>query len=97
MFSAADFADLYSPDMADVVVLAGEALPRYGLFVEAGQLEFGGEIVTTEPTLRYAVSLFPPLNRGSLLSVGGRNWKVRSSPRLLTDGKEAVVSLERVS
>ena len=97
MFSAADMASLYDADMADPVVLSGETLPRFAMFSEAGQLEFSGEIITTDPSLRYAVELFPAMPRGTVLTVSGRNWKTRAQPRLLSDGKEAVVTLERVA
>lgn len=94
MFSAADLADLYSADIADPVLFAGEPVPRFGQFSEAGQVEFGGELVTTEPSLRYPVALFPAMPRYTLLTVSGRTWKTRAAPRLLSDGREAVVALE---
>jgi len=95
MFSDSDMADLYSADMADAVVLSGESTPRFAMFTEAGQLEFGGEIMSAEPTLRYPVALWPQIARGTRLNVSGRNWLTRTPPSLLNDGTEAVVSLER--
>jgi hypothetical protein len=93
-FSAADLADLYAAT-GDTVILAGETQPRRAHFAEAGQEVFGGDIIATEPTLRYPTS-WPALPRHQQLTVAGRTWRTRAVPRALGDGLEAVVALELV-
>lgn len=96
MFIEVDLSLHYTLN-GDPVRIHGEADDRYGIFAETGQSEFGGDLITTAPSLRYPVDGFPSLVRGTQLVVSNRTWKVRQAPRLLTEGKEAIALLEEVS
>ena len=95
MFFETDLYLHYSLN-GDPVRLSGEQEDRMGIFSEPGQEVFGGELIATEPTLRYPVALFPSMPRHQQLTVAGRTWRTRAAPRLLSDGLEAVVALELV-
>jgi hypothetical protein len=98
MFDAQDLADLYAelgvpatyqpasgPSVAGRVVLA---LP--------GSLALGDDVVVTEPTVRYAASVFPGVARNGTFTIGGVSWRVRQDPMPLTDDAERIAPVERI-
>lgn len=93
VFAPPNLSSLYS-SLGDVVTVHGDSTPRRGLFYEAGQDIFAGALVASEPTLRFPVGSYPSMTRGQVVVVSGRTWRLRTSPRLLLDGAEAIVELE---
>ncbi|MDQ7989022.1 MAG: hypothetical protein REI09_05240 [Candidatus Dactylopiibacterium sp.] len=92
-FAAPSLSALYA-SLGDPVTLEGEATPRRAIFAEAGGTLLDGELIATEPSLRFPCALWPELARHTVLSVSGRRWRTRTAPRRLSDGQEAIVGLE---
>lgn len=76
--------------------VSGAAAPGWAMFSRSGMEVMGGDVVITEPALRYEVAAFPAVARGDQFTVEGQGaWRVRGAPVLLLDGREAVVALEQ--
>lgn len=97
-FAAPSLSALYA-SLGEAVTLtpvAGSPVSGRGVFDRAGKPVFG-EVMASEPSLRYAVTTFPAVVRGDVFTIGGAQWRVRQAPRLLLDGSEAEVLLEVVA
>jgi hypothetical protein len=100
MFSASDFADLYDGLGVPATYTPPTGSPVSGrvVFSQPGSVEFNGEIVSTEPSLRYPVSNFPNVIRGGVFAVAGSgNWRVRQAPSPTTDAAEMQCPVEAVA
>lgn len=99
MFSDDDLLDLYA-DTGEPVSYrpagGGAALAGFGHFTDSGAEMLAGEVVGSEPALRYPLASFSAVQRNGVFEIGARDWRVRSDPRLINQGREAVVQLELV-
>jgi len=94
-FSDQSLSALYA-SLGEAVTLtpqSGSPVAGRGVFDRVGKPLFG-EVMASEPSLRYSVAAFPGVVRGDVFSIGGEQWRVRQAPRLLLDGAEAEVLLE---
>ena len=97
-FAGPDLSALYA-SLGEVVTLtpvSGSPVTGRGTFDCAGKSVFG-EVMASEPSLRYPVSVFPAVARGDVFTIGGTQWRVRQAPRPLFDGAEVEVLLETVA
>lgn len=76
----------------------GAAIEGYAIFDAPGSAQFGaGELIVTEPVLRYPVVTFPAVVRNGVFAIAGASWRVREAPKPGEDGLEAVAVLERIA
>lgn len=64
---------------------------------QPGQLVQGGEVFTTEHSLRYPVSTFPSVRQGDQFIVDGSTYTVTDAPLASLDGVECTVSMAKVA
>lgn len=72
--------------------------PQEGLVLldQPGGGIFGGELLTTDYTLRYPASVFPDVVKGDRFTLGHTDYVARESAQPLQDGLECTVPLARV-
>jgi len=77
-------------------------LPGAGVEQEAQVRFYGptstieaGNAFATDPAIRYPASVFPDLQRGEILTVGGTQYAVREDPRSELDGSQRFALLSK--
>ena len=73
--------------------------PREGraIFDQPGAVILGGDVVTTEPTLRWPRDAFAAVVRGDVFVIDGRRYRVSEPPQPSLDGDEISAPLERAA
>lgn len=72
--------------------------PAEGLAIldQPGGGIFGGELLTTDYTLRYPTSVFPDVVKGDRFTLNRTDYVARESAQPLQDGLEATVPLAKL-
>lgn len=96
-----DLSDL-APFYADFAVtvthtpLVGSPATGLALFDQPGTVIVGGEILSTDYTIRYPATIFQAVKRGDSFTIGGATYTARESEQPASlQGDEMIVPLAR--
>ena len=96
---AADLAPFY----ADFGVTAtwrpavgGAPVSGKAILDQPGGSLFGGEVISTDTTLRYPVATFPRVEKGDRFTIDGADYLAREAALAVPDGLEATVPLTKL-